>query len=281
MIQKLVSYYTDTNNASTAGAGRLYIEIGSSELALLVKGCDSQQIDSFELFRIEKDRNDWPDIFFELKNLSRVLEQTYTDTHCYFNFPEAVIIPENKFSISAAEDFLALLFGESSRDDIKHDPIHAGEKMVNAYRIKKTLHEWAGRQFILYQPHHTYTQILSGLFINEIPATPFIKLQVYADHLIAAVTKEGRLQLIQSFPYNTDEDILYHIMNICKQFNINKSSADLELSGRIKEDSVLFEQLTTLFSEISVESIDGSAAAAFTHPDYPLHFFTPFYKLTV
>lgn len=281
MIQKLVSYYTDTNNASTAGAGRLYFEIGNRELALLVKGSDSQQIDSFELFRIEKDTNDLPDIFFELKNLSHILEQTYTDTHCYFNFPEAVIIPENKFSISAAEDFLALLFGESSRDDIKHDVIHASEKMVNAYRIKKTLHEWVGRQFILYHPHHTYTQILSGLLSNEIPANPYIKLQVYADHMIAAVTKDGRLQLIQSFSYHVDEDILYHIMNICKQFNINKEAAKLEMSGRIKEDSVLFQQLTALFSEISVETIDSSAAAAFTHLDYPLHFFTPFYKLTV
>ncbi len=281
MIQKLVSYYADTQNAVVAEASRLFIEIGSGELAFLVKGGESQQIDAFELFELDKGTNDWPKIFFELRSLSHILDNTYRETHCYFNFPEAVIIPENKFSISAAEDFLSLVYGESSRDDIKHDTIHAGNTMMNAYRIKKTLHEWVGRQFILYQPHHTYTQILSGLFTKEIAVPTFIKVQLYADHIIAAVTQENKLHLIQSFPYQVDEDILYHIMNIIKQYNIHANAAHIELSGRIQTDTVLYKQLSGLFGETSIESIDADTAAAFTHAEYPLHFFTPFYKLTV
>ena len=281
MIQKLVSYYSDTNHTAVAEADRLFMEIGNSELAFMVKGGESMQIKAFELYELDKEAGDWPDIFFELRALSRILDRSYAETHCFFNFREALIIPENKFSISAAEDFLSLVYGESTRDDVKHDTIHAGEKMVNAYRIKKTLHEWVGRQFILYQPHHTYTQILSGLFSKEIRVIPFVKLQVYKEHMIAAVTKDGKLQLIQSFSYQTEDDILYHIMNINKQFNIHNNAADLEISGRIQTDSVLFRQLSTLFSDISAESIDPAVSAAFLSTNYPAHFFTPFYKLTV
>ena len=281
MIQKLVNYYSDTNHTAVAEADRLFIEIGNSELAFLVKGGKSMQIDAFELFQLDKEAGDWPDIFFELRSLSWILDRSCTETHCFFNFREALIIPENKFSITAAEDFLSLVYGETTRDDIKYDTIHATEKMVNAYRIKKTLHEWVGRQFILYQPHHTYTQILSGLFAKEIPLTPFVKLQVYKEHIIVAVTKDSQLQLIQSFSYQNEEDILYHIMNISKQFNINKHAANLEISGRIYADTVLFRQLRTLFREVTVESVHPAVSAAFMPTDFPAHFFTPFYKLTV
>ena len=280
MIQKLVSYYTDTKDAAP-DTDRLFIEIGNSELACLVKGGASQQIEAFELFQLDKDMNDWSDIFFELKTLSHILNHSYRETHCYYNFQESVIMPESKFSISAAEDFLSLIYGENNRTDTRHDTIAAGDNMVNAYRLKKSLHEWVGRQFILYHPHHVYTKILADLFAGEVPDTPFLKVQVYADHMIVAVTNEKTLQLIQSFSYQSEEDILYHIMNILRQFKMNASTAHIDISGRIQPHTVLYQQLNKLFGEMSVETIDPEDAAAFTHVDYPMHFFTPFYKLAV
>jgi hypothetical protein len=278
MIQKLVSYYSDTKDAAADEADRLFIEIGNSEMACLVKGAASHQIEAFELFQIPKEMLDWPDIFFEIRALSKILDRSYQETHCYFNFTEAVLMPESKFSISAAEDFLSLIYGESNRDDIKHDPIHAGDKMVNAYRVKKSLLEWVGRQFILYHPHHTYTKIISCLLANKIPETAFVKLQVYAAHFIIAVTKNAQLQLIQSFTYQAEEDILYHVMNILHQFQMDPSTANIEISGRMYTESAVYKQFHKIFGEISVETTDEPA---FIQETYPPHFFTPFHKLTV
>jgi hypothetical protein len=281
MIRKLVSYYTDIKDAEAAEADTLFMEIGNSQIACMVKGGITQQVEAFELFELDKNMTDWSDIFFELKNLSNILSRSYKETHCYYNFQEALLIPENKFSISAAEDFLALIYGESTRDDVKHDTITTGDYMVNAYRVKKSLQEWVGRQFILYQPHHIYTKILADLFAGEIPATPVLKVQIYADHMIVAVTNHGKLQLIQSFSYQSEEDILYYLMNILRQFHMDAGNAHIDISGRIQPNAVLYQQLNQLFGQMSVETINPADAAAFTHPDYPLHFFTPFYKLAV
>ena len=281
MIRKLVSYYTDTKEPAAAEADTLFMEIGNSQLACLVKGAHSQQIEAFELFELDKEMTDWADILFEFKNLSVILNRSYKETHCYYNFQEAVIIPESKFSISAAEDFLSLIYGENTRDEIRHDTISTGDQMVNAYRVKKSLQEWMGRQFILYQPHHLYTKILADLFAGEIPVTPLLKLQVYASHMIVSVTQKGKLLLIQSFQYQSEEDILYYVMNILKQFHINAADAQIDISGKIDPDSILYQQLNQLFGQMSVETINPADAAAFIHPDYPLHFFTPFYKLAV
>ena len=281
MIRKLVSYYTDTKDAAAAEADTLFMEIGNNQLACLVKGSDSQRVDAFELFELDKDTADWADIFFEFKNLSVILSRTYKETHCYYNFQEAVIIPESKFSISSAEDFLSLIYGESTRDEVKHDTIATKDPMVNAYRIKRSLQEWVGRQCILYQPHHIYTKILADLFAGEIPVSPFLKIQIYTGHAIMAVTQNGKLQLIQSFPFQSEEDLLYYVMNTLKQFHIDAADAQIDISGKILPDSILYQQLNQLFGQMSVETINPADAAAFIHPDYPLHFFTPFYKLAV
>ncbi len=281
MIRKLVSYYADTKEPEAAEGDTLFLEIGNSHLACLVKGSYSQQVEAFELFELNKEMTDWADIFFEFKNLSVILNHTYKETHCFYNFQEAVIIPESKFSISAAEDFLSLIYGENTRDEIKHDTIATGDQMVNAYRIKKSLQEWVGRQFILYQPHHIYTKILADLFAGEISVTPILKIQIYASHFIATVTQNGKLLLIQSFQYQSADDILYYVMNILKQFHINAADAHIDICGMIQPDSILYQQLNQMFGQMSVETINPADAAAFIHPDYPLHFFTPFFKLAV
>lgn len=281
MTQKLVSYYSGTKDAAAAEADRLFIEIGNSGLACMVKGGASQQVEAFELFELDKEISDWSDIFFELRTVSNILNRSYRETHCYYHFPEAVIIPQSKFSISSAEDFLSLIYGESNRDDMKYDTLLSGDQMVNAYRVKKSLHEWVGRQFILYQPHHVYSKILDDLFAKKLSETAFVKIQFYSDHIIVALTHNQKLQLIQSFQYRSEEDILYYVMNILRQFKIDAANAHMEISGQLDLASVLYQQLAKQFGSISVETIDPANAAAFTHAGYPSHYFTPFYKLSV
>lgn len=281
MIHPIVSYYSAAKEADAAETDQLILEIGSSEIACLVKNGETQQITAFELFQLDKGSNDWSDVFFELRTSSNIINCSFRQTDCYFNFEETVIMPEQKFSITAAEDYLALLFGEKTGFEIKHDALAGKESMVNAYRVKKAIHEWIERHVILYQPHHIYSRILADLFAKELPEGFFVKIQFYRKHFILTVFKEGKLQLIQTFHYTVPEDILYHVMNTIQQLHIGDTTSTLEISGMLDTESALYLQLTKLFTATSIESIDTDAVTAFTHQGYPLHYFTPYFKLTV
>lgn len=281
MIHPLVSYYSAAKEAEAGETDQLILEIGSSEIACIVKNGDTQQVTAFELFLIDASSNDWSDLFFDLRTNSGIVNRTFRQTDCYFNFEEAVIMPEQKFSITAAEDYLALLFGEHSNCHIKHDALAGNETMVNAYRVLKPVQEWIERQFILYHPHHIYSHILAGLLARELPGGFFVKIQFYSKHIILVVFKDSKLQLIQSFRYAVPEDILFHVMNTIQQLHINDTDSTAELSGRLDTDSALYHRLTKLFNDISVESVDTAGAAAFTHQGYSPHYFTPYFKLTV
>ena len=238
----------------------------------MIKGAASQQVEGLELFALEKGSPDWSDVFYEVTAASQILGRTYRDTHCYYNFEEAIIIPQQKFSVASAENYLALVYGESNRHDFRYDTLLSPGHIVNAYRIRKSIHELLGRLFILYKPHHSYSKMLDDILTRDQLEGHFVKIQFYTSHIILAFVKDKQLQLVQSFQYQTTDDILYYLSSIIQQFGIHKQS-QLEISGMFDTDSILYQQLGKLFGLISFDTIQPDGLFA--------HYLTPFYKLAV
>jgi hypothetical protein len=280
MARKITGYYNETAQAAFTDADQLVIEISSNQVVCLVKGAASQEIEGFELFALDKTNNDWTDVFYELRAASQLLNRTYRDAHCYYNFEEAIIIPGQRFTATSAEDYLSLMYGESNRHDVKYDTIQAEAQMVNAYRIRKSINELMSRHFLLYKPHHVYSRVLEDILTRNELADHFIKLQFYSNHIIAAVVIRNQLQLIQSFRFETTDDILYHLANINRQFALNVSHSHLEISGMFEIGSALHLHLQSMFGLITLDGIEADGVFKTTN-EYPAHYFTPFYKLVV
>jgi hypothetical protein len=278
MPDKIISYYNETWQADAEATGQLVIEIGCNDMVCLVKGAVSQEIEGFEIFRLDKESGDWTDVFYELRASSRLLNRTYLTTHCYYNFEEAIIIPGAHFTATAAGDYLSLMYGDSGHHDFMYEMIGENEQLVNAYRISRSINEMVGRHFVLYKPHHSYTSLVKDVLERTDPSDHFIKVQFYSHHIIAAVVKQNQLQLIQSFHYKTPEDILYHLVQINRQFELNPAYSHLEVSGMFETGSELHIQLQSLYGLITLDSMKPDGV--FTG-QYPAHYFTPFYKLVV
>jgi hypothetical protein len=278
MPDKIISYYNETWQADALATGQLVMEIGSNDMICLVKGDASQEIEGFEMFSLDKESGDWNEAFYELRAISRLLNRNYLTTHCYYNVEEAIMIPGERFTASAADDYLSLIYGESARHEFQYELIGENEKMVNAYRISRSIHERVGRHFVSYKPHHSYTSLVKDVLERTEPSDHFIKVQFYSHHIIAAIVKHNQLQLIQSFHYETPEDILYHLVNINRQFELNPAYSHLEVSGMFETGSELHIQLQSLYGLITLDSMKPDGV--FTG-QYPAHYFTPFYKLVV
>jgi hypothetical protein len=100
--------------------------------------------------------------------------------------------------------------------------------------------------------------------------------------MILSVLKNHKLQLIQSFPMNSEGDILYHLMNCCKQLDISLNTVQVELSGHFDTKDSLMEQLKKVVAKITLEAV--ASEGVFLLPDaqkHPMHFYAPYYKLSV
>lgn len=280
MTSRTTSYYNDISGATHSDADQLVLEVCTAHIACLVKGAVSGEVEALEIFTIGEPAAEWSDIFHQVKSQSLLLNRTYRDIHCYYNFEEALLVPHHLFTAAAAEDLLGLVYGESNRHEIRYDTLGGETPMVNVYRIKKTILEQVNRYFLLNKTHHIYSVLVQHVLAAKDLPEHFIKVLLYDKHFVAAVVKDGQLQLVQSFACETEGDALYHLANLSRQFSLDPNRSHLELSGKFDAGSELHKQLQPLFGLISFESTEPDGIFK-TAGGYPLHYFTPFYQLVV
>ncbi len=273
-----MSIYGETEQSSPFSSDRLVMELGDKHVTFLVKQAEGN-VKAFELFEFDRENDEWHEVLNGLRVHSVLLEKSYTDTLVYFNFSESVITPMAKFSATGAEAYINAVHGEASGHIVKCDHINTAPGMVNVYRISKELNEMLNGNFANISTRHTYSKLLETILDeNKTKEEAFIKMQVYYHHMIVAVIKEGKLQLINSFNYQNAEDILYHILHIAEQLGL-PSSTKLEVSGIIDENSPQYIYLQQSFSNICFE--DDTLQPLFSGHlnEYPVHYFSPFLQL--
>ena len=280
MARKKTGLYSEGSNLSYNH--QLIVELGNEELMCMSKNEDTGEIDAFELFSLDKGvQDDWNDVFYEIKSASQIFNHNFRQITCYFNTEEALLIPERLLTATSAEDYLNLIFGESDRHEVKYEKLLATKVFINAYRIRKSITELLNRQFIIFQTGHIYSNILNDVMRRPRIEEHFIKVQFYAHHFIVAVWKEERFQLIQSFRYHQAEDVLYYVLRVSQQFDFDPSSVVMEISGMIQPEDNLYTQLAKIFPHITLDTMEMTGVFKFAKEEYPAHYFTPFYKLSL
>lgn len=277
MARKIVGFYCDDSAATDK---QLVVEVGRHQFACMIRNTGTGEVEAFELFQLDETPHEWNDVFYEIRQYSNILQQFCSSTRLFYNFEEAMLMPGEQKNIVAAEDHLSLLYGESEWHELKYDKVGAKDQFLNAYRIQRNIHELAGRYFPSHEVHHAYSPILEDILSRHWQDSRFMKLQCYSHHLVLVLISDQQLQLVQSFEYQTSEDILYHLLNTAKQFSLPASSIPVEVSGFFDHDGELHQRFVQLFQTVHFDEIvAGDILQKITEAGYPSHYFTPFFKL--
>jgi len=278
MAQKTIAFYPSA--AIEPGNGKvMHMEIGPLHVACALT--HEGKPFAFEYFELSDDINDWSDVFFEIKNNSLLLDKHFGTVNIVCNFKEALLIPAEKSSSVATEDYLSLIHGESAKDDIKHDKISTDPAMVNVFRIKKSITDQALRHFRLYQLTHVYSGIIAELDQRKTGDNTVLRMQVYPSSIIVVLWSAQKLQFIQTFTYATAEDICYYLLSILKEYELQSQDVQLEMSGFIEPHGELHRRLQHLFSNRHFHNLPEAAILPDMLEEYHPHTFTPFFNTVV
>lgn len=281
MTHKRIGYYPDTQApASITGADQLLIEIGCNQVVLLVKGQLPKQLEAFEVFDIDTFRNRWEDELAGVKKASQLLGRSYSNIVVYYNLPDALVVPESKFTVEAGRDYLDQIYGDSSNDPAGYEELAMGS-MVVTYRVKKAISEWVNHEFPSHKPSHIYSGMLNELLGRALPDANFIVIRFYTKHMVVAILKDRQLQLIQSFNYDTEEDILYYLLSLVQQFSLDPAISHAEVAGELDKRSATALQLPNLFGKVTWNESGDTGIFSKVLADHPVHYFTPYYKLGI
>ncbi|MBA4197444.1 MAG: hypothetical protein C0459_07810 [Chitinophaga sp.] len=280
MVQKSISSYLDLESQSPFNSDELIVNIGNTYVAMIVRLAGRQDASAFELFEFDKAGDNWYQIFYAVRTQSKILDRSYNNTKVFYNIPENVLVPADKFSANAAENYLSMVHGDNINEAILHDVVDATPAMVNVYRIKRVLFEMVRTNFMMVESKHLYSKILENTIGGyNFQTGNLLKVQFYNKCLLLLLLKNGQLQLIQSYPCASQDDMLYYILSIVQQYGVQPEEIKIELSGQLDTRTQYYDYLRKMFSNIHFETVAPEKLMKELQENYPAHYLSTYFNL--
>ena len=185
-------------------------------------------------------------------------------------FPQALLTPTKYFN----GDYEALdVIYDQPLQTYKHDKIPEWQ-MVNMYAFPSAIHAVLESSFSSVQYIHVYTPWLK--VYNGYVADNQLSVHFTPQYFRVLLKKDSMVALAQTYFYATPLDVIYYLLKICAEFELEQTSVYIILSGLIEKDSSLYKEVEQYFFNVH-----------FAHPpevklpvnDYPHYFFTSLYNL--
>ncbi len=272
MVQKNFGIYGEDDVAT-----RLYVEIGDSIIACWSITENNDWLHSFELFEFGKDQADYDEIFRQTKLYSKLLSQSYQDAKIILNNKEVVAVPGSFYREDSLSDYFMLETGTTADGKIMKDIV---PDYIVAYCVPESILSAAKNYFPSVSFTHKKT-LLYNTASNEYPQEALMQVAFYRNNCSVVVYKQQVISLVQNFCYQTSEDVLYFLLNCMKQLNIENTEAVVQVSGLIDKKSAMYEELYKYIANLETDDLSADKLDKAVFEDYPLHYFSPFYKMVV
>jgi hypothetical protein len=191
------------------------------------------------------------------------------ETNFFWNTNEVLCLPPEKNDPGFLKANFELLFGNLPGAKIFSS---STELCTIAWRIEEQQQHIAQECFRGALFTHQYTLLLPSLYSGK--ANCFYLL-FYPNYFTLVVFKEDKLQFAQTRKYNTPEDVLYFILNVCKQYAIEKD-VEIFCGGFVDEKSKLYELLYQYLEGFQLMHVDENIFTAEAFKEFSSHYYIPY-----
>lgn len=193
---------------------------------------------------------DLPGLF----SFTEQLQGPFAEVSLGYYTPKFTLVPQSLFSAEDITSYAKFQFELEDDDVLKYDvlPTHG---VVVLYAVNKNIAELVAELFESSKPRHAATFTISyylDLYKNK--PGEHVHVQLWRQHLEVIAIKNGKLQVCSSFDFQTDEDVLYFILNIYEQLDFNPEDVPVKLSGEILKGTGIWQLLEQYIRFVEVES---------------------------
>ena len=254
---------------------QLFAEAGPMGISLVVLGADNC-FNAVVTYTFAAGLNDAElaeklTAIFSSENL---LQKQYHKSHIYWAFAESILVPAELMNADRNLNMLNLVFGDAKQGLIRSDFLYK-HNLYNVYRTPESVVDI----FSSYLPVATQTHLFTTIVNCDLPEGNHLFTVFYSNSLTIMLCKEGKLQVVQNFSYNNADDCVFHLLNICKGFEVQPDSAMLHINGMIDEKSGLYAAVYKYFLNIEFDKLPEGYTYYDPIKDHPPHFFSHLFAL--
>lgn len=188
--------------------------------------------------------------------------------HLFYNYKDSIIIPTAYNLEEQNKGIIELMYGTKEHCSTITEKTLMND-LLNTYRFSDSIHTLLNTNFRITTQRHSHS-LQVGLDLNETG----LYCIVFYDAIKIILHKNGKFQQIQQYQYTLPDDVLYHLLNTCLQYDVVPAETTLKLSGMIVKDSLLYKHLHHHFKQIDFAETEPEIFSNDEINKLPLHFFT-------
>lgn len=255
----------------------LVCELSTDSFSYAIRNDEANKIVSVGVYQYEKTRPEtgFPIALQILFHQHKVLSEKFKKSCLIYSVPRNVLIPFTMYNSQKNAEVINLVHGDLCAGETILNDIIPGQDMYNTYSISKALNDTVFHQFPAIRGVHQFSALLK----KERSGSDKMSAILYHEKVVVILYKDGKFQLLNSYSYRTPEDVVYILLNICRQFDT--PDIPLEAVGFIEESSALFKCIYNYFS--TAHLVKPSEEYQFEEgiAQYPAHFFNHLFEFDV
>lgn len=224
----------------------LLCEISNEGFSYAIKNDDENVYIAVAVFHYDKntDIGDYSVILQNELERQPLLSGNFKKVYIMYSFEESVLIPLSLYSSRENTNVLSLIHGDLQNNVSVLTDFIVESGIYNTYNISTPLLNVLKSKFPDAANRHQYSVLL-----KQVPAEEDKLLIIfYLRKIVMMLNKNGSTQFINTFSYDTTDDVLYILLNACKQFEVD--NIPVEISGMIEKNSPLSTGILEYFSSV-------------------------------
>ncbi len=203
-----------------------------------------------------------------------LLANRYKKTDFIYAFNQAVLTPHEVYNAVSNTEMLNVVFGDAEETVLKTDFVYK-LNLHNVYRVPAAVNAVVNTALPAAVFTHQYS-LLADAYGGEGNRLHVI---FYTNSLTVLLRREGKLQVIQYFDYDTPETAAWHLLNTCRSFDIAAADAEIVLHGMIDNKSALYAELYKYFQQIGFAGLPDGLKYSIEVAALPHHFFSHLFAM--
>ena len=221
----------------------LIIYLGQDELSYAVLDEAMNEIVFLKSFRLaaQKTSAEYARLIKKVLEAEDNLKGNYIEVNVGINFAKNTLIPLAFYDKKHLKGYFAYNYGTSTTAQLFTDTVLA-ESVINVFALENDIANSLEAVFPKYSIKHAATFLLNQILgenRDEKVRKMFVNLQ--KNHADFVVAEGKKLIFYNQFSFQTANDLLYHLINIAKQTDIDFSSHTCIMLGDIHESHPTYQ----------------------------------------
>ena len=209
---------------------------------------------------------------------NELLNKPFKSTRIIWLSDKCTLIPDELFDEKNLKKYFEFNQKLDELDEIHYKKLKYNES-YSVYTIPNQLAGLFCKKFNNISFYNQQIPFINNILFKHHSETKKAFLHINVDFIDIGISQDSKLLFYNNFRYKTDHDLMYFIMYIYDQLNLNTDNTELIISGIKDKKSVFFSKLKDFIRHIKFDKLPDEYSYSYTFNKIPEHTFANLFNL--